>query len=80
MITEYHVQFDDKPQSYWDALEADGFWEQDLSLVEDEAEIHRALGATNVRIVSREVYAEPCPFCGWTGRFDGHVCEETREP
>lgn len=24
----------------------------------------------------RESDSEPCPFCGYTGPFDGHVCEE----
>lgn len=52
-VLQYRVKFDEKPQSYWDAPENDGLWDEDRSLVEDEAEIHRDLGATNVRVVHR---------------------------
>lgn len=57
---QYRVKFDEKPQAYWDAPENDGLWDEDQSLVEDEAEIHRDLGATNVRVVHR-IHLEGTP-------------------
>jgi hypothetical protein len=52
-VLQYRVKFDEKPQSFWDDPENDGLWDEDLQQVEDEADIHRQLGATNVRVVRR---------------------------
>jgi hypothetical protein len=56
---QYRVHFDEKPQAFWDDPDNDGLWDADRSLVEEEADIHRELGATNVRIVKRIVLPEP---------------------
>lgn len=56
---EYRVEFDDKPRSFWDDPDNDGLWDVDREAVEDEADIHVQLGATNVRIVERCVEIEP---------------------
>jgi hypothetical protein len=53
------VEFDEKPRSFWDDPDNDGLWDADRSLVEEEAAIHRDLGATNVRIVERVVEGHP---------------------
>jgi hypothetical protein len=59
MPMEYRVEFDEMPQSFWDDPANDGLWDEDRSLIEDEALIHRDLGKTNVRIVQRQEEVEP---------------------
>lgn len=52
---EYRVRTDDRPPEWWEHPDQEGLWDADLSLVEEEFEVHRGIGATNPRIEWREV-------------------------
>lgn len=52
---EYRVRTDDRPKRWWEHSDQEGLWDADLSLVEEELEIHQTLGSTNPRIERRNV-------------------------
>ena len=57
-MPQYRVRTDDRPASWWDDPEQDGLWDDDRSLVEEELEVHQAIGSTNPRIESRAASRE----------------------
>lgn len=54
LTREWRVRTDDRPESWWEHPDQEGLWDTDLSLVEEEFEVHQAIGSTNPRIEWRD--------------------------
>lgn len=52
---QYRATNDNRPPAWWDHPDQEGLWDNDPALVEEEANVQRALGFSNVRIEVREL-------------------------